>query len=193
MTALILNGELKKQNKLIGIQRILENVLTQQNIDAESIILNEFNIRHCIGCFKCWEVTPGICSGVKGDHGNEIVEKIIKTDLLIFLTPLTFGAYSSELKRIIERMLGLLQPGFTRKSGESHHHKRYDRYPSLLAIASTENLDEEEIHIFNKLIYRHSLNFYPPKYNTEVFQIGEDKEKIRERLQNAIVEMELKK
>lgn len=193
MSAIILNGSLKHQNHLMPIQTILAEELANNGWNTESILLHEKEIRSCIGCFKCWDTTPGICSGVKDDDAEPIKERIIKSELVVFLTPLTFGGYSSELKKIIERMLGILQPGFTRKSGESHHLKRYERYPSLLAVATTETLDEEEIQIFNTLIYRHSLNFYPPKYKTEVFLTKDEEGKIRDRLREQIIEMELKK
>jgi len=172
---------------------MLEEELTKVGMNTESIILHKQNLKYCIGCFKCWDTTPGICSGVKGDDAESIKKKIIQSELLVFLTPLTFGGYSSELKRIIERMLGLLQPGFTKINGESHHLKRYERYPSLLAVASTKTLDEKENEIFNKLIYRHTLNFYPPKYKTEIFQINEEEDKIRHRIKESINDLELEK
>ena len=193
MKATILNGSLKDQDQMLPIQKMLEEELTKVGMNTESIILHKQNLKYCIGCFKCWDTTPGICSGVKGDDAESIKKKIIQSELLVFLTPLTFGGYSSELKRIIERMLGLLQPGFTKINGESHHLKRYERYPSLLAVASTKTLDEKENEIFNKLIYRHTLNFYPPKYKTEIFQINEEEDKIRHRIKESINDLELEK
>ena len=120
------------------------------------------------------------------------MEKTIQSDLLIFLTPLTFGGYSSELKKIIERMLGLLQPGTTLIDDETHHLKRYERYPSLLAIGVTETREDEEELIFNNLIIRHSRNFYPPKYRVKIILAGEKEGKIRESAKRIIDEMELK-
>jgi multimeric flavodoxin WrbA len=119
-------------------------------------------------------VTPGICTGVKDDDAEEITEKVIKCELVVFLTPLTFGGYSSELKKMIERFLGLLQPGTTMISGETHHLKRYENYPSILAIAITELVDDEEVQLFNALGHRFSLNFYPPKHREVVFQVDDD-------------------
>jgi len=63
---------------------------------AEPILLHEVKIRSCLGCFKCWDTTPGIC--IQKDDAQEIVQKIIQSELVVFLTPLTFGGYSSELK-----------------------------------------------------------------------------------------------
>lgn len=191
MDALILNGSLKNQHHLKPIQKILEEELSSAGWSVESILLHEVEIRSCIGCFKCWDTTPGIC--IHKDGAQDIVQKTIQSDLVIFLTPLTFGGYSSELKKIIERMLGLLLPGMTIIEGESHHLKRYERYPSLLALGITENQNDEEEQIFNTLIERHCLNFYPPRHRAEVFLAGEEQERIQERTKKIIVDMELNK
>jgi multimeric flavodoxin WrbA len=173
------------------IQKILEEELGNAGWAVESVLLHEIEIRSCIGCFKCWDTTPGLC--FQKDEAQDILKKIIRTDLLIFLTPLTFGGYSSELKKIIERMLGLLQPGMTIIEGESHHLKRYERYPSLLALGITEIQDDEEEQIFNTLIERHRLNFYPHNHRAEVLLAGEVEGIVRERTKKIIVDMELNK
>ncbi|UCD72534.1 MAG: flavodoxin family protein [Candidatus Bathyarchaeota archaeon] len=189
MNALILNGSLKGQDGLQSIQDILEEELRNGGWLVESFILHQMEIRSCIGCFRCWDTTPGICTGVRGDDAEEIIRKAANADILIFLTSLTFGGYSSELKKIIERFLGLLQPAMTIVGGEHHHVKRYERYPSIIAIATAENLDEEEVQLFKKLVDRHSLNFYPPKHRAEVFQSGD--EGILERVKGILVDMEM--
>jgi multimeric flavodoxin WrbA len=120
------------------------------------------------------------------------VQKVIQSDLVVFLTPLTFGGFSSELKKILERLLGLLHPGMRVIKGETHHLKRYERYPSLLAFGVTETQDDEEEQIFKTLIERFSLNFFPPKHGAEVFLGGEEEGKIRERTKKIIDELELK-
>jgi multimeric flavodoxin WrbA len=191
MDALILNGSLRHQHHLIPTQKILAEELGNAGWSVESVLLNEVEVKTCIGCFKCWDTTPGLC--FQKDEAQGVVQKIIQSGLVIFLTPLTFGGYSSELKKIIERSLGLLQPGVIIIKGESHHIKRYERYPSLLGIGVAETQDDEEERIFSTLIERHSLNFYPPKHRAVVLIAGEDEEKIREKTKKAIAEMELKK
>jgi len=189
LKALILNGSHKNQSQLSAEQEALEQELGKKGWTTESILLHEYNIKSCIGCFRCWHTTPGICTGIKGDQANEITRKVIKSDLVVFLTPLTFGGYSSELKLIIERFLGLLQPGTTIVEGEVHHLKRYERYPSVLALATTNVLDREEEQLFKKLGDRHSLNFYPPKHHAEVLIEGE--ENLSEKISSIIDAMEV--
>ncbi len=191
MNVVILNGSLKHQQELAPIQAALEQELKSRNMKTDSFVMNEIKIISCTGCFKCWDTTPGICTGVKGDEGEAIKKKIVNCDLLIFLTPITFGGYSSELKKIIERLIGTLHPGVQIIDGESHHFKRYEKYPSLLAIGISENSDEEEEQLFKTLIYRHSLNFYPPVYKTHIFQ--KDETIKQEKIKQIIDDMELKK
>ncbi len=191
LSVLILNGSLKDQTNFLSIQEILEREFNSIGMNTESILLHQIEIKSCTGCFRCWDTTPGICAGVKGDIAEEIKKKIVNIDLLVFLTPITFGGYSSELKKIIERLLGILHPGVQIINGETHHLKRYDRYPSVLAIGLSENLDEEEEQLFKTLIYRHSLNFFPPIYKTHIFR--KDEEIKQDRIKQMIDEMELKK
>lgn len=189
LKAVILNGSLLNQIQLMPIQRILIEELSREGWSVESILLHQQDIKSCIGCFRCWNTTPGICTGVRKDDAEEITKKVINSELVVFLTPLTFGGYSSELKKIIERFLCLLQPGVTTVQGETHHLKRYDRYPSVLAIATTEKVNEEEAQLFKILVDRHSLNFYPPKHRAEVFQTDDDD--IQTRMKCILAEMEL--
>jgi multimeric flavodoxin WrbA len=188
MNTLILDGSLEGQDVTTSILRGATDELEIRGSDVETVVLHKENIKGCIGCFRCWDTTPGICSGVKGDNAESILKKVIASDLLIFITPLTFGGYSSELKKIIERFLGLLQPGIQLINGESHHKKRYDRYPSTISLAIADNPTDEEIGLFKALADRHSLNFYPPKHRAEVFSTSDNDN--REKLKSIIDEME---
>lgn len=189
MNALILDGSLDGQDVTAEVRRHTVDELEQRGWNVETVILHREDIKGCIGCFRCWDTTPGICSGVKEDEGDKIIKKVILNDLLVFVTPLTFGGYSSELKKIIERFLGLLQPGIELINGESHHKKRYDHYPSVASLAVAEVPNEEEISLFKKLADRHSLNFFPPKHFAQVF--CPDDADIREKLNSVFDEMEV--
>ncbi len=190
MNALILNGSLKHQHHLDPIHQALIAELETAGWSTESILLHQSKIRGCLGCFKCWNTTPGLCIQQK-DEAPGIVKKFLRSELVVFFSQLTFGGYSSELKQIIERMLGILQPGVTMQSGETHHLKRYERYPSILAVSVTKVKDVEGERIFKTLVERHSLNFYPPKHRAVVFLSGEENNSLRQRIGEIIGSMEL--
>lgn len=186
MKAIVLNGRLPDNNDNDQVQKVLVEELKASGWDVEKILLHEKNIKPCIGCFRCWHTTPGICSGVKGDEAEEIIKGIINSQLMVFLTPLTYGGYSSEIKKIFGRCLGLVQPGTQIVEGEVHHLKRYNEYPSHLAIGMSIEVDQEEVKLFKTLVDRNSKNFYPPKHHAEVLTYSDEnmrskiKEMIRE-------------
>ena len=185
MKAFVLNGSVSGHDDFEQIQKILIDELEASGYETEAVALHRENIKPCIGCFRCWHTTPGICSGVKGDDAEVIIRKIINSQLMVFLTPLTYGGYSSEIKKIFGRCLGLLQPGMQIIDGEVHHLKRYDVYPSHLAIGMTINTDDEETAIFKTLIDRNSKNFYPPKHHAGVLTYSDEnlREKVKEMIQ----------
>jgi multimeric flavodoxin WrbA len=188
MKAIVLNGSLSGQNDLDPSQRILMDELRDAGLKVEAISLNQLNIKPCIGCFRCWHTTPGICSGVKGDDAEEVIRKVINCQLLVFLTPLTYGGYSSEIKKIYGRFLGLLQPGMQIIDREIHHLKRYKKYPSHLAIGMTTKLDENEVNLFKTLVDRNSKNFYPPKHHAGALVYSDEnlRGKIREMVREVV-------
>lgn len=57
------------------------------------------NIRPCIGCIHCGYEGP--CS--QNDDMNEIRQKILGSDMIVFVTPLYYYGMSAQLKILIDR------------------------------------------------------------------------------------------
>jgi multimeric flavodoxin WrbA len=104
--AVILNGSGKDDEALESIYNIIVNELTSIEWDVESFILRDLKIAYCVGCFECWVKTPGVCRF--NDDGREIARQFIQSDLSIFFTPVTFGGYSAELKKALDRIICLI-------------------------------------------------------------------------------------
>jgi multimeric flavodoxin WrbA len=115
--AIILNGCLKNSANLSELQQIAENCVKQKGYEVESVMLHEKRIAECMGCFHCWVKTPGIC--VIDDDGRELNGKLINSDFLVYMTPVTFGVYSSELKKAVDRIIHLMLP-FLQTEGERY-------------------------------------------------------------------------
>ncbi|MEW6101553.1 MAG: NAD(P)H-dependent oxidoreductase [Candidatus Omnitrophota bacterium] len=181
MKALILNGSGKDDFKLQFIGGVVESQLALRSWQVESFIMREINIADCLGCFSCWGRTPGAC--VLDDAGFEIIKKEIQSDLLVLLTPVTFGSYSYHLKKVIDRMLPVVEPFFANSLGYSRHKKRFSKYPSAIAIGLMDGEDPESEAIFRELIKRNAINNHCPNFTTEVFFRGEKEEQIKERVE----------
>lgn len=158
MKALVLNGALKEDRSSRIVNEIAEKILYKEGYEVESILLYEKKIAECTGCFGCWVKTPGIC--VIDDYGRTLAESIINSELVLWLTPVVYGGYSSELKKALDRIIPLLLPFFKKVKGEVHHRERYERYPRVVVLGVMSEKDDEMKEIFNSLIKRNSLNWY---------------------------------
>jgi multimeric flavodoxin WrbA len=64
---------------------------------VEVMPLASMDMAPCRGCFGCWTRSPGEC--VIDDQGRSVAQGLARADLWVLLTPVTFGGYSSALKR----------------------------------------------------------------------------------------------
>lgn len=179
MKLLILDGTKENSTYYNSIYKSIENIFSI-NYDIEIIQLCSKNIAPCIGCFGCWLKKPGRC--LIEDDSQEIIKKIVNSDILMFLTPVTFGGYSSDLKKLLDRCICVISPFFTKINGEMHHKKRYDKYPSILGIGFMDKTDDEQSENFKKLIYRNSLNLHAPVHCAEVILKNDDTNTIKNKI-----------
>lgn len=157
MKTLIFDGADKNDTALNTANQVVREYFVNKDSAVNVYTLRDLNIYPCCGFFSCWLKTPGIC--VFNDVMREIVECAVQSDYWIFLTPVTFGGYSSELKKAIDRLPPLMLPYFTRVKGEVHHKMRYEKSAHLVVIGSMARQDMENENIFNALVQRNSLNF----------------------------------
>lgn len=154
MKTLILDGSPANDLQALHITNALLSHLT----DAETIVLRDQKIGNCAGDFFCWVRSPGICN--TNDDNRLIAAKIVQSDLVVYLTPVTFGGYSSGLKRMVDHQIQNILPFFKNIHGEIHHQKRYKRYPNLLAIGWMEEPNDRTESIFRHLVHRNAINMY---------------------------------
>lgn len=162
MQALVLNGALAGDEGLAPIEATVDSTLGASGWDVERIQLRDVFIAYCKGCFDCWVKTPGICP--TQDGAGVVTRALVRSDLVVLLSPITFGGYSSEIKKAIDRSIGIVSPFFTRRDGEVHHKPRYTRHPALLGIGVSEDRDPDEAEIFARLVGRNAINFYAPAH-----------------------------
>ncbi|MCI5211843.1 MAG: flavodoxin family protein, partial [Candidatus Electrothrix sp. ATG2] len=122
----ILDGTRPEDKHLDSILALLIDVLQQHNgTKIQKFTLQAIKINHCIGCFNCWLKTPGRC--IHHDAGVDILRAIQDCTSLFFFSPIVFGGYSSELKKIVDRFLPMSLPFFKKAHGETHHLLRYPK------------------------------------------------------------------
>lgn len=173
----ILDGTGFNDQDLSPVLQILSQAFAADCVQVRAFPLREMKLAHCLGCFNCWVKTPGIC--VEADAGREIAKAVIRSDVAVFFTPVTFGGYSPELKKIFERFIQLISPFFQMDHGEVHHPPRYTRRPRLVMIGVQRHNNPAEAHIFKTLAGRNAINFHPPSYAAEVVQSTGDVQTLR--------------
>ena len=184
--ALILDGGLDDGAVTRGPGEIAADVLRRAGWRVEALVLREIDVAPCLGCFGCWVKTPGVC--VIDDPGRDVARGMVQSDLLVYLTPLTFGGYSSELKKALDRPIPNISPLFRLVRGEVHHVRRYARNPRLVGIGvcATAPSDPDEEELFETLVHRNAINLHAPAHGAMVVCTTEDDEVKRERIERAI-------
>jgi multimeric flavodoxin WrbA len=170
--ATILNGALTGDSFVDSAATALEAALTAQGWTVTTWTLREDKIAYCLGCFQCWTTTPGLCR--IDDVGREVTASMIDSNLIIWLTPITFGGYSSALKKAVDRSICIVSPFFTRIDGEVHHKARYAHYPALLGIGVLAAPHAAQEQIFDTLISRNALNLHAPAHHSGILYRTQD-------------------
>ena len=139
----------------------LESYLSdhKQQQDINVFDLDKMNLKYCTGCWSCWWKTPGQCA--INDGIADIYKAMIHSDRIIYVAPLILGGICSSLKTLIERQIPLVHPYITIVKKETHHKKRYKKYPSIAAYLGVEGDTDEEDKEINRIYFnRLALNFY---------------------------------
>lgn len=159
MKALILDGSRVYDAAAEKVATALRDRLAARGWEIEHIPLRDKKIGNCAGDFFCWVRSPGVCN--TNDDNRAIAAQVMACDLMVWLTPVTFGGYSAALKRMVDHLIQNILPFFTQVGGEVHHQRRYDRYPDMLVVGWMDAPDAAGEAIFRNLVQRNARNFYP--------------------------------
>ncbi len=129
MKIILFNGSPKKNhNDTIKITNtFVEGLKSNTQCEVKTINVNEKNINFCQGCFTC-KRNGGTC--IFNDDMRDILEEILKSDVLIF----SFGLYSygmpTALKNLIDRTMSLSSMAM-RKVDDRYEHVEQANFSKL--------------------------------------------------------------
>ena len=150
-------------------ERVRAALVAQLQSDGwavEHVVMREKKIGDCAGDFFCWIRTPGTC--ILDDDNRAIAAAAMASDLMVYLTPVTFGGYSSALKRMVDHQIQNISPFFAKVEGETHHQKRYETYPDFLAVGWMNAPDAQAEAVFRHLVRRNAINFFAERSASSV-------------------------
>ena len=99
--------------------------------EIEAVDCLDADVIPCTGCGSCSLRTPGAC--VVKDDMQGIFRALVASDLLVLATPVRFGSYCAQLKKVVDRFQPLMVPIYTVRDDEMHFSGRYD-LPALLGV-----------------------------------------------------------
>jgi multimeric flavodoxin WrbA len=152
--------------------------LTSRGYDVNIVELRKKDVAECEGCIPCWTKTSGTCQ--PDAFGQDLLALVLASDLLVLVTPLAYGCYSSELMKAMDRFLPDASLQMEDFKKHSHRKEGYSRYPSIAAIGFQRERDDEMAYVFNCLVMRNAINLHAPHYATDVVLMGQDDKEIRQ-------------
>ena len=114
----------------------------KQDYEGDQIISDSGTILPCVGCFGCWNKTPGQC--VLRDGYENMGVLIHQADEIVVISRYTYGGFSGFVKNVFDRCLGYVLPQFEVIYGETHHKKRYAEDKPFTFIFYGHDLSKEE-------------------------------------------------
>lgn len=107
MNILFISGSPRKSG---NVSKIIDNISKHlnENYDVEKIYITDYQINGCLGCNHCQGIIsePGC---VQQDDAKDLLEKIIKADIIFYGTPLYGHSYSGQLKLFLDRHVSLFK------------------------------------------------------------------------------------
>lgn len=146
MNILVLNGSPKGKRSntyqltSAFLEGISQKIKEQGNTTPEIVELdiNRLDVKPCLGCFSCWNKTPGQCC--ISDDMRIVLEKLLWADLTVWSFPLYFFQVPGALKVLIDRQLPLTLPFMVERTdgvGNGSHPTRYDMSGKQTVLIST--------------------------------------------------------
>jgi MinD superfamily P-loop ATPase len=152
MKIAILDGSDRSDGRFDGYLGELAASLRAGGCEVERLVLRDLDLRRCTGCFGCWLTTPGRCVS-PDDHGR-ILRAYVRSDVVVFASPLRMGFTSARLKLATEKLLPAVLPYVDTSTGECRHVMRYPGQPRLAVLVEEEPGTTADDHALVAEMYR---------------------------------------
>lgn len=159
MKAVVLDATLSETSAA----KTLRDLMTERQIESSWFTLRNLKMISCRSCGACGTRMPGQCW--QKDDMPPVIRSIAGSDLLVYLTPIKYGGYSSLMQKAIERTIPLGETVYF--TGTGSHPMLYGK-KYLLAIGLSE-VNYNEADNFRLQVARNARNFQSP-YTTLVMK-----------------------
>ena len=134
MNVFLINGSPKgSRSNTYQLSRAFLEGLGQ--VDLRECCVSQMDIRGCLGCFACWNKTPGKC--VHSDDMAEVMENMLWADVILWSFPLYYFSVPGGLKNLMDRQLPMVLPFMSADTESGGHPGRYDMSGKRHVVIST--------------------------------------------------------
>lgn len=141
MNILVINGSPKgeKSNSYQLTSAFLRGIKQEtEEVQIRQCAVCQTDIRPCMGCFSCWNRTPGKCC-IEDDMA-QVIQNMLWADITVWSFPLYYFTVPGALKNLIDRQLPMLLPFMEEREGQTGnggHPSRYDCGGKKTVVIST--------------------------------------------------------
>ena len=101
----------------------IQTLLPNSGGEMEIVDTTDMKIAHCAGCNQCWLKTPGICA-FRDDY-EVILKRLVWADNLWIVSDTHFGFLDYRGKRVMDRIVPMLNMNVCIRDGWLRHEMRY--------------------------------------------------------------------
>jgi multimeric flavodoxin WrbA len=116
MKILLVQDSENKSGLSCDLLERLRDTIQKHGHSLEVLDLAKGDLAYCTGCLRCWSSESTAC--VTKDRMPEIEQRLLGCGLLLFITPVLFGKFSSTIKSAVDKGLG----------SQLHADTRYPRF-----------------------------------------------------------------
>lgn len=111
MKVLTILGSPRKKGNTATVLSWVEEELKSLGHDVERIAATAYDVKGCLGCYLCQKKLdePGC---VQKDDAIQIFEKMIKSDAIVYSSPLYCWSWSGQIKPLIDRHFCLVKNAY---------------------------------------------------------------------------------
>lgn len=102
---------------------LIESFLSDTDQQVRIVNTASMKISHCMGCNQCWLKTPGVCA-INDDY-KQIIRQLADAQNLWLVTDTKFGFLDYRGKRVMDRIMPMLNMYIEFRDGWMRHQLRY--------------------------------------------------------------------
>ena len=143
MNILAFNGSPRRNGNSSALLQEFIRGASEVGANVEQIIANEITLKYCTGCLKCNLIKQ--CA-IRNDDWQNLSQKILDADVLVFASPVYFHHLTAPLKKIVDRFRSFMHVQIT-EHGLKHTpwHLWQKHFVLLLCLGSSVDDDAQPI------------------------------------------------